>query len=188
MFFFETNLILRFWHQVIFQKDFSSSIVTPTTLNYQVRDGLACDRNSKDTKLKKKNHKLHHLFTLPLRAHLYPLYSFYPLYPLYPKGANGAWHRLLTLKSVKVLGANGVPVSECKKVILLLIVIRRITIKKKLRSFFFLKMQCFKYCNFLEKEVFQPHLPVRLPCYDFTPVTSSALGAPLFIKKKTQFF
>lgn len=25
----------------------------------------------------------------------------------------------------------------------------------------------------------QPHLPVRLPCYDFTPVTSSALGAPL---------
>ena len=26
------------------------------------------------------------------------------------------------------------------------------------------------------KEVFQPHLPVRLPCYDFTPVTSSTLG------------
>jgi hypothetical protein len=23
-----------------------------------------------------------------------------------------------------------------------------------------------------EKEVIQPHLPVRLPCYDFTPVTS----------------
>ena len=22
----------------------------------------------------------------------------------------------------------------------------------------------------------QPHLPVRLPCYDFTPVTSSTLG------------
>jgi len=29
------------------------------------------------------------------------------------------------------------------------------------------------------KEVIQPHLPVRLPCYDFTPVTSSALGIPL---------
>ncbi len=29
------------------------------------------------------------------------------------------------------------------------------------------------------KEVIQPHLPVRLPCYDFTPVTSPALGAPL---------
>ena len=26
------------------------------------------------------------------------------------------------------------------------------------------------------KEVIQPHLPVRLPCYDFTPVTSPALG------------
>ncbi|SVC83239.1 uncharacterized protein METZ01_LOCUS336093, partial [marine metagenome] len=23
----------------------------------------------------------------------------------------------------------------------------------------------------LRKEVFQPHLPVRLPCYDFAPVT-----------------
>ena len=23
----------------------------------------------------------------------------------------------------------------------------------------------------LEKEVIQPHLPVRLPCYDFTPLT-----------------
>ena len=25
------------------------------------------------------------------------------------------------------------------------------------------------------KEVFQPHLPVRLPCYDFAPVTSLTL-------------
>ena len=25
------------------------------------------------------------------------------------------------------------------------------------------------------KEVIQPHLPVRLPCYDFTPVTNPAL-------------
>ena len=31
----------------------------------------------------------------------------------------------------------------------------------------------------LLKEVIQPHLPVRLPCYDFTPVTSPALGVPL---------
>ena len=28
-------------------------------------------------------------------------------------------------------------------------------------------------------KVIQPHLPVRLPCYDFTPVTNPALGAPL---------
>ena len=26
------------------------------------------------------------------------------------------------------------------------------------------------------KEVFQPHLPVRLPCYDLTPVTGFTLG------------
>jgi len=32
---------------------------------------------------------------------------------------------------------------------------------------------------FLYKEVFQPLLPERLPCYDFTPVTHSALGIPL---------
>ena len=30
-----------------------------------------------------------------------------------------------------------------------------------------------------EKEVIQPHLPVRLPCYDFTPVNSPAFGIPL---------
>ena len=28
------------------------------------------------------------------------------------------------------------------------------------------------------KEVIQGHLPVALPCYDFTPVTSPTLGAP----------
>ena len=27
-----------------------------------------------------------------------------------------------------------------------------------------------------KKEVFQPHLPVRLPCYDLAPVTCFALG------------
>ena len=29
------------------------------------------------------------------------------------------------------------------------------------------------------KEVIQPHLPVRLPCYDFTPVTSPTLDGSL---------
>ena len=29
------------------------------------------------------------------------------------------------------------------------------------------------------KEVFQPHLPVRLPCYDLAPVASSALNSAL---------
>ena len=26
------------------------------------------------------------------------------------------------------------------------------------------------------KEVIQPHLPIRLPCYDFTPVTGFTFG------------
>ncbi|GAC43688.1 hypothetical protein PPOP_3087, partial [Paenibacillus popilliae ATCC 14706] len=34
---------------------------------------------------------------------------------------------------------------------------------------------CFLYVSvagdvFLRKEVIQPHLPIRLPCYDFTPI------------------
>ena len=35
------------------------------------------------------------------------------------------------------------------------------------------------------KEVIQPHLPVGLPCYDFTPVTNPTLGAPLLAVKVT---
>ena len=30
---------------------------------------------------------------------------------------------------------------------------------------------------FLRKEVIQPHLPIRLPCYDFTPVTGSTFDS-----------
>ena len=30
---------------------------------------------------------------------------------------------------------------------------------------------------FLRKEVIQPHLPMRLPCYDFTPVIGPAFGS-----------
>ena len=29
------------------------------------------------------------------------------------------------------------------------------------------------------KEVIQPHLPVRLPCYDFTPLTKPTFGTGL---------
>ena len=29
----------------------------------------------------------------------------------------------------------------------------------------------------LRKEVIQPHLPIRLPCYDFTPVINPAFGS-----------
>ena len=31
----------------------------------------------------------------------------------------------------------------------------------------------------LRKEVIQPHLPIRLPCYDFTPITSFTFGRAL---------
>ena len=38
--------------------------------------------------------------------------------------------------------------------------------------------QCNPYF-FLRKEVIQPHLPIRLPCYDFTPVTGSTFDSSL---------
>ena len=31
----------------------------------------------------------------------------------------------------------------------------------------------------LRKEVIQPHLPVRLPCYDFTPITNPTFDSSL---------
>jgi hypothetical protein len=34
------------------------------------------------------------------------------------------------------------------------------------------------------KEVIQPHLPVRLPCYDFTPVTGPTLDSCLSPSKE----
>ena len=36
-----------------------------------------------------------------------------------------------------------------------------------------------EYFDSFRKEVIQPHLPVRLPCYDFVPVTSPTLSACL---------
>ena len=43
-------------------------------------------------------------------------------------------------------------------------------------AFLFIRPKSNKYSR---KEVFQPHLPVRLPCYDLTPVTSFTLGCSL---------
>ena len=38
----------------------------------------------------------------------------------------------------------------------------------------------------LRKEVIQPHLPIRLPCYDFTPVIRITLGnSPLAVRPLT---
>ena len=38
----------------------------------------------------------------------------------------------------------------------------------------------------IRKEVIQPHLPVRLPCYDFTPLTRRTFGTvPLAVRLAT---
>ncbi len=34
----------------------------------------------------------------------------------------------------------------------------------------------FRFCCLPRKEVIQPHLPIRLPCYDFTPVIDLTFG------------
>ena len=38
-----------------------------------------------------------------------------------------------------------------------------------------MKLRCFHLCLLLRKEVIQPHLPIRLPFYAFTPVIGLAL-------------
>ena len=34
----------------------------------------------------------------------------------------------------------------------------------------------------LRKEVIQPHLPIRLPCYDFTPITNPTFDGSLLFR------
>ena len=41
------------------------------------------------------------------------------------------------------------------------------------------KTNCVVSVIFLRKEVIQPHLPIRLPCYDFTPVIGPTFGSSL---------
>ena len=38
---------------------------------------------------------------------------------------------------------------------------------------------------FAQKEVIQPHLPIRLPCYDFTPVMNPAVVIALLAVRLT---
>ena len=49
------------------------------------------------------------------------------------------------------------------------------------------ELKCFSLrMNLPRKEVIQPHLPVRLPCYDFTPLTLHTFGAsPLAVGPAT---
>ena len=41
------------------------------------------------------------------------------------------------------------------------------------------KQFSFKLLGLHRKEVIQPHLPIRLPCYDFTPVAYPTFGSAL---------
>ena len=44
----------------------------------------------------------------------------------------------------------------------------------------------FPFPLLLRKEVIQPHLPIRLPCYDFTPVANPTFGSvPLAVRLLT---
>ena len=49
------------------------------------------------------------------------------------------------------------------------------------------ELKCFSLRIYLpRKEVIQPHLPVRLPCYDFTPLAPHTFGAsPLAVGPAT---
>ena len=42
-----------------------------------------------------------------------------------------------------------------------------------------LGLEHFSYSVLHRKEVIQPHLPIRLPCYDFTPVAYPTFGTVL---------
>ena len=46
--------------------------------------------------------------------------------------------------------------------------------------------ELFTLRGLLRKEVIQPHLPIRLPCYDFTPIIEPTFGrAPLAVRLRT---
>ena len=42
-----------------------------------------------------------------------------------------------------------------------------------------MKRPRFRFRLLLRKEVIQPHLPIRLPCYDFTPVINPTFDSVL---------
>ena len=43
--------------------------------------------------------------------------------------------------------------------------------------------ECFISSGLHRKEVIQPHLPIRLPCYDFTPVIGHTVASALLAVK-----
>ena len=62
--------------------------------------------------------------------------------------------------------------------------LRTSKIKQRIQSFLDnltldVKQFSFKLLGLHRKEVIQPHLPIRLPCYDFTPVAYPTFGSVL---------
>ena len=51
--------------------------------------------------------------------------------------------------------------------------------KTNIRCILFRRLNNLQITLSLRKEVIQPHLPVRLPCYDFTPLTNHTFGVSL---------
>ena len=45
------------------------------------------------------------------------------------------------------------------------------------------KCEHLRLLDFSRKEVIQPHLPIRLPCYDFTPVMNTTVVSALLAVK-----
>ncbi len=65
---------------------------------------------------------------------------------------------------------------------------RILAAKKRFRFFFNLSLQNISVKDYvlLRKEVIQPHLPIRLPCYDLTPIIEPTFGcAPLAVMLQT---
>ena len=50
---------------------------------------------------------------------------------------------------------------------------------KTCQSGFFCKRTIPSFAVLLRKEVIQPHLPIRLPCYDLTPIIEPTFGCVL---------
>ena len=48
-----------------------------------------------------------------------------------------------------------------------------------------LRRSYFSLRGLLRKEVIQPHLPIRLPCYDFTPIINPTFGSVPLVRLLT---
>ena len=75
--------------------------------------------------------------------------------------------------SLSLVMYSGTRLAHCS----VFLVQRKISGAFRAYSLFNIKTHSTKTLLLLRKEVIQPHLPIRLPCYDFTPVIGFALGS-----------